>query len=194
MSRVLLLALVLQAAATLPDFSGLWTLDALLSDPPEQVARELREDTAQPNQTDIFGAGGVGESRGRRGAPAPKTSRTDPIGEADRKLLEQLTTSVQFPPTTLSVSQTNAELTVAGQTIRLDGKPDTRQVNSSGAVERTAAWEGPQLVVREKVGHAGTLRTIYSTVPATRQLLVRVNFERDGQLGPFEIKLVYDSR
>jgi hypothetical protein len=33
MSRVLLLALVLQAAA-MPDFSGMWTLDALLSDPP----------------------------------------------------------------------------------------------------------------------------------------------------------------
>jgi hypothetical protein len=193
--RVLVVAVAIQIAAGLPNFAGTWTLDAALSDPPEQVARELREDTGRPSQAQaedqIFGSG-FGESRGRREAP-PKPSRPDAIGDADRKLLDQLTTGVQYPPTTLTITQTNGELTIGGQAFRPDGKPDTRQVEG-GSVERTSTWEGPQLVVREKVGKAGTLRTTYSIVTATKQLLVRVNFEREGQAGPFEIRLVYDGR
>lgn len=33
---------------------------------------------------------------------------------------------------------------------------------------------------------------VYLIVPTTHQLLVRVNFERQGQPEPFDIKLVYD--
>jgi hypothetical protein len=52
--------------------------------------------------------------------------------------------------------------------------------------------KGPQLVVAYEVGHAGTLTYAYSLVPTTKQLLIRVNFERrPEQPGPSEIKLVY---
>ncbi len=127
----------------------------------------------------------------RRGGTTTRNSKPNPVAEADRKLLDQLATTVQFPPTTLTISQTEHNVTVADQALHADGKADTRQLDG-GSVERTTTWEGPVLVVREKVGHAGTLRTTYSIVTTTRQLLVRVNFERDGQLGPFEVRLVYD--
>ena len=48
-------------------------------------------------------------------------------------------------------------------------------------------------MVAYEVGQAGTLTYTYSLVPTTKQLVIRVNFERrPGQPGPFEIKLVYD--
>jgi hypothetical protein len=192
----LVVALTVQISTGLPNLAGTWTLDAALSDPPQQVARELREDTGGAAADQLFGFGGGqgaghGQGRGRRGGQAPRTSKPEPLADADRKLLDKLTEMVQFPPTTLTISQSNNDVTIAGEALHADGRSDTRQVEG-GSVERTTTWEGPLLVVREKVGHAGTLRTTYSIVTATRQLLVRVNFERDGQLGPFEIRLVYD--
>jgi hypothetical protein len=190
----LVIALAMQISTGLPNLAGTWTLDAALSDPPQQVALELRQDTGGSTPDQLFGFGGgqgSGQGRGRRGAPAPRTAKPEPLGDADRKLLDQLTSAVQFPPTTLTISQTNSDVTIAGQVLHADGKADTRQLEG-GSIERTTTWEGPLLIVREKVGHAGTLRTTYSIVTTTRQLLVRVNFERDGQLGPFEIRLVYD--
>ena len=136
-------------------------------------------------------SGQSAEGRGRRGTQTPRPSKPNPIAEADRKLLEELTAAVQFPPTTLAISQTNSDVTIGGQTLHADGKSDTRQIEG-GSVERTTAWEGPLLTIREKVRHAGTLRTTYSIVSPTKQLVVRVNFERDGQLGPFEVRLVYN--
>jgi hypothetical protein len=60
-------------------------------------------------------------------------------------------------------------------------------------VRDLASWEGPTLVVTYEVGHAGVLTYTYSLVPTTKQLLIRVNFERRrGQPGPSDIKLVYN--
>ncbi len=40
----LIVALSVQISTGLPNLAGTWTLDAALSDPPEQIARELRAD------------------------------------------------------------------------------------------------------------------------------------------------------
>jgi hypothetical protein len=112
-------------------------------------------------------------------------------------MLTELTDAVRFPPTTLSIAQTEDALTLATGT----GRPDTLHANGktekhqlvAGAVDRTALWEGPQLVVAYAVGHSGTLRYNYMLAPTTGQLVVRVTFERHpGESGPFEIKLVYN--
>ena len=150
----LVVALTVQIATGLPNLAGTWTLDAALSDPPEQVARELREDTgSRADQLFSFESGPSGrsgqsaEGRGRRGTQTPRPSKPNPIAEADRKLLEELTAAVQFPPTTLAISQTNSDVTIGGQTLHADGKSDTRQIEG-GSVERTTAWEGPLLTIR----------------------------------------------
>lgn len=192
-----------------PSLAGTWTLDSYLSDNPEQVARAIRLDTGlSPTDESLSGLeggtpGGRGMGRGgygrggygRMGGPPPPR-RPEPISAEDRKLVEELTGAVQFPPPTLTITQDGSEITLAGgsgasQTFHAGSKAEKQQLQA-GVVDRTVAWEGPHLVVRYQVGHAGTLRYTYSVAPTTKQLVVRVTFDRDQQAGPFEIKLVYD--
>jgi hypothetical protein len=190
--------------------AGTWTLDPYVSDHPEQVARALRFDTGQADQGVVagpngregeFGRGGFGRN-GSGGFGRPGTTRgqaREPLSAADQKLLSELTDTIRFAPTTLTIAQTDTTVsistgaTLAPDTLHTDGKAEKHQL-TSGTVERTARWEGPQhLVVEYEVGHAGTLTYTYQVAPTTGQLVVRINFERrPGEPGPFEIKLVYD--
>lgn len=193
-----------------PDFSGTWTLDSYLSDNPEQVAQEIRFDTGQSADQELFGGeterdrpGGIGPgSAGRGGSGGPGRDRRgtadrDQISPDDRKTLNELTDAVQFAPPTLTIAQTDGDITIASarggtQMLHTNGKVEQQALNA-GMVGRVARWEGPTLVVAYEVGHAGTLTYTYLLVPTTKQLLIRVNFERRrGQPGPFEIKLVYN--
>lgn len=191
-----------------PDFSGAWTLDSYLSDNPEQVARAIRLDTGQYLEQELVGGeiergrpGGIGRAggnQGGRGGPARGQGATaDQVSPDDRKKLTELTDAVQFASPTLTISQTVSAITITStrggtQTVRTDGKAETQQLDA-GAVDRVANWEGPTVVVAYEVGHAGTLTCTYRLVPTTKQLLIRVNFERRrGEPGPFDIKLVYN--
>ena len=191
-----------------PDFSGTWMLDSHLSDNPEQVAQEIRFDTGQSVDQELFGGGtergrpgGIGrggEGQGRRVGPERDHGGTaDQISADDRKKVTELTDAVQFASPTLTIAQTDSTITIAGtrggtQTLSTNGKVE-KQALDAGAVDRVASWEGPSLVVAYEVGHAGTLTYTYVLVPTTKQLLIRVNFERRrGEPGPFDIKLVYN--
>jgi hypothetical protein len=192
-----------------PMLSGAWTLDSYLSDNPEQIARALRLDTGQSPTDESLGGleggryGGRGMGRGGygrggygRAGGAPSSGRPEPISAEDSKLLQELTDAVQFAPPALTITQTGSDVTIAGgsgaaQTLHGNGKAEKQQLGA-GLVERTASWEGPHLVVRYQVGHAGTLKYTYSVAPTTRQLVVRVSFDRGQQTAPFEIKLIYD--
>jgi hypothetical protein len=199
-----------QGGATSTSLSGTWTLDPYVSDHPEQVARALRIDTGEGDQ-DLAGAsgreGGFGRgSFGRNGSGGggrPGGARgqaREPLSAADQKLLSELTDTIRFAPTTLTITQTDTTLsistgtTTASDTLHTEGKAEKHQL-TSGTVERTARWEGPQhLVVAYDVGRAGTLTYIYQVAPTTGQLVIRVTFERrPGVPGSLvEIKLVYD--
>jgi hypothetical protein len=200
-------ALYAQAPAGRPDFSGTWALDTYLSDNPEQIARALRLDTGQPGDEALVGRGtgrggfgGVGRiGSGREtlgGEPRGRAEAADQLSAEDRKKVTELTNAVQFASPTLTITQTESTITVAGdrgatQTIPTSGKAE-KYTLEAGTVERVARWEGPMLVIAYDVGHAGTLTYTYMLVP-TKQLLIRVNFERlRGEPGPFEIKLVYN--
>ena len=190
-----------------PDFSGTWTLDAYLSDHPAQVAQAIRIDTGQPGGQEVFrggpengriGAGRRGTEPGRgEGTTSKDRAAADPMRPEDRKTITELTDAVRFASPTLTIVQTDADITIASarggsQTIHTNGKAEKQSLNG-GAVDRGAGWEGPILAVRYEVGRAGTLVYTYSMVPTTKQLLIRVNFERvPDQPGPFDIKLVYN--
>jgi hypothetical protein len=76
--------------------------------------------------------------------------------------------------------------------LHTNGKAEKHQL-AAGSVDRTARWEGPQLVVEYEIGHAGVLRYMYQVAPTTGQLVVRVVFDRrPEQPGPFEIKRIYN--
>ena len=183
--------------------SGSWILDTYLSDHPEQIAQALRYDTGESGQdgTERGRAGGFGTGRGRVGGSGrserERTPSKDQVNPEDRKKLKELTDAIQFAPTMLTISQTDASVSIASaargtQTLHANGKAERYEL-SSGTLDRTATWDGPELIVTYEIGRAGTLRYTYALVPATRQLLIRITFERRaGQAGPFEIKLVYD--
>ncbi len=190
-----------------PDFSGTWVLDTHLTDNPAQVNREIEIDTGQNAGDDLFGGAGRGRSafgrpgdgRGRGGERGPSGGGAgrEPLNPADRKKLDELTEAVRFASPTLTIAESEEEVAITTsrgsvETLHPNGKTDKRALEA-GPVDRVAMWEGPTLVVAYDVGHAGTLTYTYLLVPTTKQLLIRVNFERvRGNPGPFDIKLVYD--
>ena len=63
----------------------------------------------------------------------------------------------------------------------------------SASLEVASRWEGPQLVSEQDLGSGRLVRSTYSIVPTTKQLLVRVTIDRTaGFPGPFQIRLVYN--
>jgi hypothetical protein len=194
--------------------AGTWALDPYLSDHPQQVARALRINMGEPLE-DLFavppgvagrggerGGGGASEKGGRggaEGAEPPGTARgqqKDAIAEAERKLLMELTAAIRFPPLRMTIQRAETTVTLTtGATedvLQTNGRAEERKLGA-GIVERTASWQGPNLVVAYEVERAGTLTYTYSLAPTTRQLVIRVTFEREqGQAGPFEIKLIYN--
>ena len=204
---LLLLALTTSVAAQGPptpqvDLGGTWSLDVHLTDHPEQIARAIQFDTGE-FVAEAFGrvAEGASDAAGRTGRAGRSGRGREPQEEQmspeDRKLLAELVRPIQFPPPTLTIAQQDAAVTItaggrAPDTLRPDGKAE-KQTLEAGIVNRTAVWKGLGLDVAYEVGRAGVLTYTYSIVPTTKQLLIRVNFERlPGRPGPFEVKLVYN--
>jgi hypothetical protein len=187
--------------------AGAWTLDPYVSDHPEQIARALRTETGEAaadgspagraGERGGLGRGGFGRGDGGFGGSGrPRESLREAISDTDRKLLTELTDVVRFPPAALTITQAEAGITIGatGSTVTLqtNGKAEKQQL-AAGSVDRTAAWDGPHLVVTYVVGRAGTLTYTYEVAPTTGQLVVRVNFERrQGDPARYEIKLVYN--
>src|SRR5262249_15062261 len=102
-----------------------------------------------------------------------------------------------YPPPTLTISQNATAVTFTDaqqrtRTLQTSGKREP-QTSDAGPVQTTTRWEGPQLVSETDLGSGMTMTHTYLLVPTTKQLLVRVTFERaPGQMGPFQVKYVYD--
>jgi hypothetical protein len=201
------LLLPVSASASPPaaiDLSRTWSIDIHLSDHAEQIARAIEIDTGElkverPMPPGPRGGAGVADAPELRKSDGTRPGRelADARMSADeRKVLAELIRPIQFPPLTLTVTQSDTMLTIKGDRapyeMRTDGKAEKHALES-GTVKRTAQWVGPQLRVVYEVGHAGLLTYTYTLVPSTGQLLIRVNFERlPGYPGPFDIKLVYN--
>ena len=191
-----------QTPAASPALAGTWAFDPYVSDHPVQIALALRLDTGDGR---LETRRGDGDDRGTADRPPRDAGRGrgggmrgPAMSEADRALLTELTDAVRFPPLRLVISASDAGLrfdTGPGEpaVVHADGKPEKRQLRS-GAVTRTARWDGSRLVVSDEVGQAGTLTHTYEVAPTTGQLVVRVAFTpATGDASPLEIKLVYDA-
>jgi hypothetical protein len=186
------------------DLSGSWTLDTVLSDNPQQVAAAIREDLGQ-RDFGVFGGegggrygrGGMGR-RGGRQAPEGQARGSVPANDEDQRNLDAVTRTVRYPPPTLQIIQTADAFTVnespAGtRTFHTSGHRE-QQMFDATRVNSSAEWQGPQLVIDFDLGRGRKMTYAYSVVPTTRQLLVRITFERGpNQPGPFGIKYVYNS-
>ena len=198
-----------KAASDTPNFAGTWLLDPLLTDNPEQVAAALRIDAGQfgpAGETAGGGSGTGGSGGGRRGGFGGRRggggsggrggAAANPVSTEDRQRLDDLTEGLRFPSSTLTIAQTDAEITMqaaagAVETIHPNGKSEKVKLGSEN-IEQKAVWEGPHLDVSYPAGH-GTLTYTYLLDPVSRQLVVKANFAREHELpGPFTIKLVYN--
>jgi hypothetical protein len=184
------------------DLSGKWTLDTVLSDSPEQIAAAIRIDVGQGGGESPLGesgSGGFGQGNGRRRGAEPRSSgaqNRQPNAE-EQKRIDELTESLRYPPTALTIAQTAAAITVTDEqqrarTLTPNGKREKQTVGST-SLEVATRWEGPQLVSEQDLGGGRLVRYTYSIVPTTKQLLVRVSIDRTlGFPGPFQIRLVYN--
>ncbi len=195
-------AVVAQSQSAPVDLTGTWTLDTFVSDNPGQIAAAIRTDLGQ-NRTDIFDpsperARGRGTT-GRRGqTPARDSSDSQSSPSADeQRSIDDVTASVRYPPLTLRITQSADTLTFTdangqSRSFTANGKRE-QQVFDATHAESAARWEGPQLVVETDLPKGRKMISTYAIAPTTRQLLLRVSFERaPGQPAPFEIKYVYN--
>lgn len=192
-----------------PDLAGSWSLNIDLSDHPERIAAALRADFGLSFGPERFDGRGRGPERGRRGddtsperdqpeakKPSDESPEAAQLKTEEQQKREALTRAVQFPPTSMTLALTGDELTITSPVsttnIVANGKGESVQLGGI-SVERTAALEGPELVIRYDLGKAGIFTYRYLVVPRTRQLLVRVTVEPiEGRSAPFDIKYVYD--
>ena len=182
------------------DRSGKWTLDTVLSDSPEQIAAAIRIDVGQGGGANLFsesGSRGRGNGGRRGGEPRSGSGRNHQPSAEDQKRIDELTESLRYPPTALSITQTASAITVTDEqqrarTLTPNGKREKQAVGSA-SLEVASRWEGPQLVSEQDLGGGRLVRFTYSIVPSTKQLLVRIAIDRTaGFPGPFPIRLVYN--
>lgn len=180
-TSVTLAALAQTPAGTPAGLSGTWTLDTYLSDRPEQIAAAIRIDlgfgreaeAVAPNGPPPEGMRGGDPRRRGRGQP-PRIDA--PSAEEQNKLEEQLS-PLRYPPTSLKV----------------EAAADRATATDDQGQARTLRWDGPQLTFDQDIGKGRKVLYTYSIVPTTRQLLVRVRFDRGpGLSSPFEIRYVYN--
>jgi hypothetical protein len=184
------------------DLGGTWTLDTYLSDSPEQVAASIRVDLGQDG-FDAFSGGmperGRTRGMGRRG----QSPRGESGGNAaatnpeDQRAIDNITAAVRFPPPTLQITQTDGSITIGdaqgqSRTFQTNGKREQQLFDTTRA-DSVARREGPQVVIDVDLGKGRKMTSTYSIVPTTRQLRMRVRFERaPNDLGPFEVKYIYN--
>jgi hypothetical protein len=184
------------------DLSGKWTLDTALSDSPEQIAAAIRIDVGAGGGENLLGEsgrGGAGRGTGgRRGAePRSEGGQNRQPTSDEQKRIDELTESLRYPPTALTIAQTPDAVTITDEqqrarTLTPNGKREKQPVGSA-SLDVATRWEGPQLVSEQDLGGGRLVRYTYSIVPATKQLLVRVGIDRTpGFPGPFQIRLVYN--
>lgn len=188
--------------------TGQWELDRDLTDRPAQVAAAIRADlgpTGGQQEPGGFANGrygrggrqGGGEVAPPRGGQDQQPNKNEQANREEQERLNTITAPLQYPPTRLTIAQSGAVLTFTDpqgppRTIDTSGKKDKLTVGGA-TIGVTARFEGPQLVVQQDIGKGRTITWTYSLLPATKQLLVRAAISRaPGELGPFEIKQVYN--
>ena len=164
--------------------TGVWTLDTYLTDRPEQIAAAIRIDLGFGRDSAVDAQSGRMQQNGMRGGDSRRgggrgqgmRGEAPPNVEEQNKLEEQLS-PLRYPATTLT----------------LEVSADKATATDDQGQTRTLRWDGPQLAFDQDLGKGRKVLSTYSIVPTTKQLLIRVRFDRGpGLSSPFEIRYVYN--
>jgi hypothetical protein len=188
------------SAAPRPQLAGSWKLNRQLSEFPREVAFDA-------DWQDTSGAGGGGAGRsgrsgggrgGGRGSGGAQSVGAPSFGrrfesEADSKNVQQLVDEVKNPPERLTISQTDAAITIeAGaktRTFHPTGKEDQVALDA-GPVAMFTTWQGNALLIRLQAEQDRELRYRRSRDAAEPRLLIEAQLAQRGR--GETIKRIYD--
>jgi hypothetical protein len=105
--------------------------------------------------------------------------------EEDSRKIKQLVNEVENPPATLTITQTDADVTIAdargaSRTYHTNGKEQTIQLEA-GPIGVVSRWEATQLVIRYVVEKNRELRYTFSRAAGSRQLRATAQFAERGR-------------
>jgi hypothetical protein len=203
--QCLLLAsgLTLGGVVQLPDFSGTWTLDRLMSNDPTQVNFEAPPPQA-PGATNPhrggFSASGFGMragSGGGGGSNSRSQSEASAITPDERARLTALTNQLKGASATLTIAHQDPKVAITdalGRTLTFETDA-SRDNHTFGAVTFTSTshWEGDRIIVEAAISDRRTLVYTFTLLPNTHQMVLRVRpqFSDLPQVNGSELKLVY---
>jgi hypothetical protein len=188
-------------AAGHPDLSGAWTLNRDASEFPKEVGfdPEWVEGGASAGGTQSATTTRSGGGRGGRGGGGMSVRLPSAAGqyqsEEDTKKVLELVNGVKTPSPQLTITQTDAAVTLADaanrrRTFHPGAKEDVIQLEA-GPVVTVTKWEGASLLIRYRVGPLQELRYSYSKDPASGRLIEHVQLADHGR-GP-TITRTYDA-
>ncbi len=184
-----------QAAPASPNLAGTWNLNHSLSDLPAEAGFD--PDWSDTPSSDSARGGGGGGRGGRGGGnPGGRVALAPSfLSQEESNVARELVSEVTHPAETLTITQTPAAVTIAGnngitRTFNANGKDQTIQLKAApiGAVTK---WEGAQLSIRFLVAKNQELRVNLSRT-SEGKLLVTSQFADHGR-GQV-IKRVYDEK
>jgi hypothetical protein len=103
----------------------------------------------------------------------------------DSKKIRELVDEVKIPPAQLTISRTDATVTIVddrgrARVFRTNGREDTIQLDA-GPIGAVTKWEGVELLIRYRVDKDQELRCRYSRDPGTGRLIVRALLADHGR-------------
>ena len=209
MTRTIMLFVALCSTAMLADspttdLSGTWTLDRTISvDPAKITFIPTAGSNNNQSQRRSGGRGGYGGfGGGGRSYGGGSSNRNNQNAASNLSLVEQqrvkvLTDQLKSASASLVISQQDSKVVVQDAlkhslTFPTDGSKATNNL-ADNVIESTTRWDNGHLVTECPVADRLTLVYTYTLLPATSQLVVRVNRKDGDNLRPFDpdVKLVY---
>jgi hypothetical protein len=192
-----------QPQEKLPDFSGMWKLNARLSDNPAEANFEAPHQTQNRGGGFSGGLGGFGIGRGGgRGGGGSRGHSSESEGgtpTAEEKAnLTALTDELKKASATLTIAHKDPSLTITdalGHVMFFQTTASRDPHALSGATfYSTSHWESDHIVVEYAISGRRTLVCAYGLIPATNQLVVRIHpqFNDSPASSNIELKLVYE--
>jgi hypothetical protein len=182
-----------------PNFSGTWTLNRQLSDDPLESTFDRSQNRGDQEARGMGGYGGRRGFGGRGGGfgGSPRAAASGDAGTQRSATASELIHEAKTSSTSLVISHSDPSLAVTnafGHTslFRTDGTSDTHQL-PSGTVHSTTRWSGVRLTTQYDLGNGELLTYTYTLVPATQQLVVRIQLQRTQREAYAPVlKLVYE--
>jgi hypothetical protein len=172
---------------------GAWTLNADLSDKPQDLSNDAGRGKGRPpggsGRTGGFGGGRGGAGRGGFGGPGAGGG----MSPEDRQRMRDALRDIVAATDRLTIVETNSMIIVTAEDGRVERlSPDGRKVaDESTKIARKSKWDGDKLVTEISGAGPRKITKTYWVDAAHQQLHVTVRLDNPDR--PITINRVYDA-